>query len=130
MVVAPLTFVVGGRATRGPDGRSVPVRDVAAEAAREYVLDAATALPADALAVEVRTGEPSADLEAVFESTGVPRANDTSVGVGYAPPSDLETLVRTLEPRVRGVDAVGPDVKVMGGPPRRPGPGHGRGGGR
>jgi S-adenosylmethionine synthetase len=40
-------------------------------------------------------------------------ANDTSIGVGYAPRSESEQLILDLEEVVRGVPAVGEDTKLM-----------------
>ena len=40
-------------------------------------------------------------------------ANDTSIGVGYAPLSWTERLVLDLEDEVRAVPAVGEDIKLM-----------------
>jgi S-adenosylmethionine synthetase len=64
----------------------------------------------------------SADLQGLFKrgGTDVPRANDTSIGVGYAPLSALEQLViavdAALAARARsdGRPAWGEDTKVMG----------------
>jgi S-adenosylmethionine synthetase len=50
----------------------------------------------------------------LFDAGAVPRANDTSVGVGYAPLSETERIVRGIESELRGATpAVGEDVKVM-----------------
>jgi S-adenosylmethionine synthetase len=40
-------------------------------------------------------------------------ANDTSIGVGFAPLSNTERLVLDLEKVVRGVPAAGEDIKLM-----------------
>jgi S-adenosylmethionine synthetase len=62
-------------------------------------------------------------LRALFASRSgneIPLANDTSVGVGYAPMSPLERLVLAVEKRINGGNrnqehpAWGEDVKVMG----------------
>jgi S-adenosylmethionine synthetase len=112
-VTAPLTLVLGGRATATAGSERVPVHEIATDAAREYLADNFPALPAAAVEVEVRTGEGSADLRELYARDGA-RANDTSFGVGHAPLSPTERVVRTVEPRIReAVDAVGEDVKVM-----------------
>ena len=63
------------------------------------------------------------DLQTVFGSRGqhnIPLANDTSIGVGYAPLSPLERLVLAIERQMNDRDrsanhpAWGEDVKVMG----------------
>lgn len=114
-VIEPIYVLVGGRATKSIDGTEIPVDDLAVEAAREYLLDTVPELEPAHLEIETRIGRPSADLASLFSRSDVPRANDTSFGVGYAPGSATEHLVRTLEPRLhREIEAVGKDVKVMG----------------
>ncbi len=63
------------------------------------------------------------DLQGLFSRRRLgeaPLANDTSIGVGYAPMSPLELLVLAIEKRINGRDrnrdhpAWGEDVKVMG----------------
>jgi S-adenosylmethionine synthetase len=72
------------------------------------------------IVVDVRLGEGSGDLQEVFGEDGaVPMANDTSYGVGHAPLSETEQIVKATEQRLNGeysVDhpEVGQDVKVMG----------------
>lgn len=63
----------------------------------------------------------SQDLQELFSRTSeAPLANDTSIGVGYAPMSALETLVLDVERHINGRDRIrvhpawGEDVKVMG----------------
>ena len=65
----------------------------------------------------------SPDLAAVFarqRETGVPPANDTSLGVGFAPLDDLERIVLEVERRLnspemkRAQPEIGEDIKVMG----------------
>src|SRR4029079_18050022 len=68
----------------------------------------------------IRAGSP--DLRALFsrERTGAPLANDTSIGVGYAPLSELERIVLAVERRLNDAETrrvapdVGEDIKVMG----------------
>jgi S-adenosylmethionine synthetase len=64
----------------------------------------------------------SADLQDLFKrgAADVPRANDTSIGVGYAPLSPLERLVIAVDAAIAararsdGRPAWGEDTKVMG----------------
>ncbi|MFA9416839.1 methionine adenosyltransferase [Natrinema sp. HArc-T2] len=114
-IVDPITVILGGQATKTVDGQRVPVDDLAVDAAREYVDATIEELPTDAIEFESRLGETSADLKALFDEQSVPRANDTSIGVGYAPLSETERIVRELEAAIReGVPAVGEDIKVLG----------------
>ncbi|SEO21608.1 methionine adenosyltransferase [Halogranum amylolyticum] len=114
-VVEPIYVLLGGRATNAVDGQHVPVDDLAVEAARGYVETTFEELPDDAVEFESRIGETSAGLKSLFDTRGVPSANDTSIGVGYAPLSETDRIVAGLEPALREVDpAVGADVKLVG----------------
>lgn len=111
----PPTLYLGGQATQSVGETTIPVTDIAETAAREYMASNLELLPADRVEVVVDVSETSSDLEALFERDEHVNANDTSVGVGYAPFSETERIVRTLEPRVREEStAVGEDVKIMG----------------
>jgi S-adenosylmethionine synthetase len=112
--VDPIYVLLGGRATQTVDGRDIPVDDLAVSAAREYVTTHFEALPAAMIEFESRIGETSSDLKSLFDARGMPLANDTSVGIGYAPLSETDRIVRGLEPVLREtIPAVGPDVKLM-----------------
>lgn len=114
-IVDPIYVLISGRATTTVDGQDVPVDNLAVDAARDYVDATFDDLPADAVEFDPRIGETSADLKALFDEQGATRANDTSIGVGYAPLSDTERIVRELEPAIREeIPAVGEDVKVLG----------------
>ncbi|MFB6102176.1 MAG: methionine adenosyltransferase [Haloplanus sp.] len=113
-VVEPMYVLLGGRATRTADGRQIPVDEIAIEAAREYVETEFEAVPADVIELDSRIGETSAELQSLF-GEATPRANDTSVGVGYAPLSETDRIVKGLARALRErIQAVGADVKVMG----------------
>jgi S-adenosylmethionine synthetase len=72
--------------------------------------------------IDYRIGQGSADLVGIYDLgvKSVPLANDTSVGVGYAPFTPLEELVYKTERLLNSRDfkakypEVGEDVKVMG----------------
>lgn len=114
-LVDPIYVLIGGRATKSYDGTRIPVDDLAVQAARDYVADRFEHLPRDGIEFDARIGETSPDLQTLFDSAGVPRANDTSVGVGYAPLSETDRIVRDLGAELRSrIPAVGDDVKVMG----------------
>jgi S-adenosylmethionine synthetase len=61
--------------------------------------------------VEPRIGMGSTELRGLV---GRVVANDTSIGLGYAPLSRLEENVTGIEPLMRSVKGVGEDVKIMG----------------
>jgi S-adenosylmethionine synthetase len=122
-VVEPIRLFLGGRAIASAGGDRVPVGEIAIETARAWFksnLHAFDAARCVEIVSEIRPG--SADLQTLFGSAdhGIPRANDTSIGIGYAPLSSLERLVLAVERRIQDRDrareqpAWGEDVKIMG----------------
>jgi S-adenosylmethionine synthetase len=122
-VLAPIRMFVGGRAVEAIGDERVPVGDIAVETARDWFKRNLHAFDAERhieLSPEIRPG--SIDLQSLFAGSdgGIPRANDTSFGVGYAPLSPLESLVLSAERIINGRDrahehpAWGEDVKIMG----------------
>jgi S-adenosylmethionine synthetase len=70
---------------------------------------------------ESKIGHGSSELMDVFNrESGAPSANDTSVGVGYAPLSETERLVMGIENMLNSkafekeIPELGEDIKVMG----------------
>lgn len=120
-VLEPMELVVAGRATYEARGRAVPVEELAVEATRAYLRTRLHALDVDRhVRVSVRLRPGSRDLVDLFLRSGQSGrflANDTSLGVGFAPLSPLERAVVHLEGAVRGAGGahpeVGEDVKVM-----------------
>lgn len=112
-IVEPVFLLLAGRATKEFKGEEIPIDRIAREAAREYIDDNFKRFSPENVELESRIGETSTDLEAIF-SESTRKANDTSFGVGHAPLSDTERIVRELEGRLHGeLDAVGEDVKTM-----------------
>jgi len=120
-VLEPIYLLIVGRATNRYEGARFPAETIALEAAREYLDETFPHLDVwSDVVVDVRLGEGSGDLQEIFGEDGaVPMANDTSYGVGHAPLSETERIVRNTERRLNGEysddhPAVGEDVKVMG----------------
>jgi S-adenosylmethionine synthetase len=121
-VLEPIYVLIVGRATKEYDGERFPVNSIALEAAREYLREEIPGVDLESDAViDVRLGEGSGDLQNVFGEEGrqIPMANDTSFGVGHAPLTETERIVREAERRLNGEfaadhPALGPDVKIMG----------------
>jgi S-adenosylmethionine synthetase len=122
-VEMPIEIYLGGRATASAGGKDIPVAEIAVEGARRWLGEHLHALDVDRhtrIHPVIHPG--SADLQGLFKrgETNVPRANDTSIGVGYAPLSPLEQLVlavgAAIAARARAEDrpAWGEDTKVMG----------------
>ncbi|WP_255194224.1 methionine adenosyltransferase [Natronobeatus ordinarius] len=121
-VVDPIYILIVGRATKQYEGEAFPAETIALRAAREYLDETIPELEFGTdVVVDVKLGEGSGDLQEVFGEDGatVPMANDTSFGVGHAPLSETEQIVRNAERRLNGEYAdrhpeLGPDVKIMG----------------
>ena len=103
-------------------GARIPVHEIAVEAARGRLRRDVPELDVDRdvrITSRIRPG--SADLQALFaRGAGDPLSNDTSIGVGFAPRSELEQVVLAVEAALTSDatraahPALGPDVKVMG----------------
>lgn len=103
-VLEPLSVVVGGRATRL---NGIRMESVIRNAVSAHLSTAVKNLRD--FRIEPRTREGSPELRSLIGRG----ANDTSIGVGFAPLSNLESLVLDLEPRIAEVPGVGEDRKIM-----------------
>ena len=118
----PVYILITGRATKEYEGTKIPAERLALEAAQDYLAANIPELTFGTdVTVDVKLGEGSGDLQAVFGDDGreIPMANDTSFGVGHAPLSETEQIVLNAEERLRTEyakenPAVGPDIKIMG----------------
>jgi S-adenosylmethionine synthetase len=120
---APMEIYLAGRATAAVGGETIPVADIAVEGTRRWLSEHLHGLDAERhVRIHPVLQPGSQDLRGLFQhgAADIPRANDTSIGVGYAPLSRLEQLVIAVERRVVGQarhdgrPAWGEDVKVMG----------------
>ena len=103
-ILKPPSVVVGGRATR-PSGK--PLDEIIEEAVT--TLFRSTVKNLERFQVEPRLEEGAPELKSLIGRG----ANDTSIGVGYAPLSPTEKLVLDLEEKVRGIRGAGEDTKIM-----------------
>jgi len=125
-VIQPIYILVSGRATteviRNGRVEPIPVGTIVVKAVKEWIRRNFRFLDPDShLVVDYRIGKGSVDLVEVFKARAkAPLANDTSIGVGYAPLSTLEKLVFQTERMLNSKEfkeklpAVGEDIKVMG----------------
>lgn len=126
-VIQPIYIIVSGRATtevRRSDGsiEQIPIGTLVLRAVKDWIKRNFRFLdPEEHVVVDYKIGRGSADLVGIFElGKKVPLANDTSVGVGFAPFSTLEKLVYETERLLNSRDfkqrhpEVGEDIKVMG----------------
>jgi S-adenosylmethionine synthetase len=120
----PIQLFLAGRAVCEADGIRVPVEELAREGSRRWLRAHLHALdPEHHVEIHSLVRPGASELVELYRrqhAAGVPLANDTSLGVGYAPLSTLERIVGAVE---RGLNApelktdrpeVGEDVKVMG----------------
>ncbi len=118
-VLDPIYILLSGRATTKVGDERIPVKAVAVKAAKEYLKTNFKHLDHEGdIMMDSRIGHGSVDLVEVYD-TSKHRANDTSFGVGFAPFTTTETLVKATEKYINGklkekLPAIGYDVKVMG----------------
>jgi len=124
-VIEPIYILMSGRAVDVVDKdyeRQVPVGKFAVQHTREWLSKDLPNLDVNSDVIidyKIRAG--STDLVGNFDlETGIPRANDTSFGVGYAPlsPTELITLeseqVLNSEKVKKEWPQIGEDIKIMG----------------
>lgn len=120
-VLEPIFILLAGRGTSKIGDRSVPVNEIAKAAAEKYLKETMRFLDVEnQVELNSRIGRGSMELREVFDrSSGLPSANDTSVGVAYAPLSETERLTLRTERILNSkkvkekLPAVGEDIKVM-----------------
>jgi S-adenosylmethionine synthetase len=122
-ILEPMDIYICGRATREVNGVRVPVEDLADTACRTWLrrhLPALDPVRHVRLHLLVRPGSPELVELFLRRPADAPAlANDSSVGVGYAPLSDLERATLAVERRLnsrtvkQSSPALGEDVKVL-----------------
>lgn len=118
-LVEPIEIILAGRATRHFRGVTVPVEELAVELSREWLgRNLRNIEPARDVRIVPRVRETSPDLAALFlrgAESGVPLANDTSFGVGFAPLDRLERAVLAVERSLcAAAPEIGDDIKILG----------------
>jgi S-adenosylmethionine synthetase len=120
-VIEPIEIHLAGRATDRCDGERIPTSEIAVEACRGWLAQNLPRLDARHVRIVSHVRPGSADLTSLFARAGAtPLANDTSSGAGFAPLTDLERVVLTVERALSSKEtharapAIGEDVKVMG----------------
>jgi len=125
-VLEPMYLMIVGRATtkieRGGSTDVVPIGSIILSTTKSWLRREFRFLDVDShVVVDYRVKPGSVDLVHVFESSsGIPLANDTSLGVAFAPHTDVERLVVETERLLNSPEfkarrpEIGEDVKVMG----------------
>jgi S-adenosylmethionine synthetase len=124
VITSPINVYLAGRAVTRVGNEALSINEIAIEGSRDWLRANFHALDVERHVHIHELIQPgSQDLQELFRRRprrGVPLANDTSIGVGYAPMSPLEVLVLAIEKRINNRDrnrdhpAWGEDVKVMG----------------
>jgi S-adenosylmethionine synthetase len=121
-LIKPMELIIGDRATFSSGGRKIPVREIAVQAAREWIRQNLRFVDPD-VHVRYRTvlAPGSEELTDIFLRSGeVHGANDTSALIGYYPLSPTEEVVLALEQHLNSkafkqkYPETGEDIKVMG----------------
>lgn len=121
-MVRPIYVLLDGRATKQFNGITIATDAVAVEAAHTYLHKILPELNLTRdVTIDCRLGTGSTDLRDVFKPRQgkVPRSNDTSFGVGHAPFSEVETIVKSTSDYIdrklrKKYPAIGQDIKIMG----------------
>ena len=100
----PPAVVVGGRASRTT---ALSLADIVREATASHLKKTLKHLELFDVEPRLEVGAP--ELRSLLGKG----ANDTSIGVGYAPLSETEQLVLDLEDVVRSIRGAGEDIKLM-----------------
>ncbi|MFH1788549.1 MAG: methionine adenosyltransferase [Candidatus Altiarchaeota archaeon] len=119
-VLDPIYILLSGRATNVVEGEKIPVGEIAIKSAEKYLKENFKYFDMEkGVALDQKIGLGSSDLRDVFGRDGIPKSNDTSFGVSFAPFSLVEQLTYKTEKYINGemektIPASGTDVKVMG----------------
>ncbi|MFO0793020.1 MAG: methionine adenosyltransferase [Candidatus Brocadiaceae bacterium] len=119
-VITPLQLIIVGRAVEVVGSKKVPLEEIARETTIKWLGERLRFLePEKNVLVETKIRTGSADLRATFDSLA-PLANDTSIGVGFSPMTETESLVYHIEHFLNSTEAkqnypmIGEDIKIMG----------------
>lgn len=124
-VKVPMRLVIGDRATSVFGNKTIPVGEIAEQTARDWFRKHLKHVDPDKhLIVQNELHPGSAELTDIFDTKRPASilglvANDTSVGVGFAPLTETERLVLAAEHLLNSADfkhefpETGEDVKVM-----------------
>ncbi|MDO8142374.1 MAG: methionine adenosyltransferase, partial [Candidatus Brocadiales bacterium] len=116
----PIQLIIVGRAVETVGNEKTPLEAIARETTHKWLRERMRCLePEKNVVVETKIRTGSVDLRATFDSS-IPLANDTSIGVGFSPLTETESLVCRTEqflnsPEVKhAYPMVGEDIKIMG----------------
>ena len=122
VITRPIEVILTGRATQRFQDSVIPVDEIAARAASDYLRAHTRFLDVDKeVRISSKIIKGSEHLNQIFaRNRDMPLANDTSFGVGFAPFTETETLTLETERFLNGKEykskmpMVGEDIKIMG----------------
>lgn len=119
-VTTPIQLIIVGRAVERVGNEKVPLEEIVRETTNRWLNERLRFLkPEKNVVVETKIRTGSADLRATFDSS-IPLANDTSIGVGFSPLTETESLVYHTEQFLNSTEVkrdypmIGEDIKIMG----------------
>lgn len=120
-VIIPSLIFFSGRAVEEVNGEDIPIKEIALRSTKDWIRENFRFLdPEEEIRYQVETKGGSGNLSDIFEREGrMPEANDTSLGMAYAPLSSTEKMVYETERYINSEDfkrrfpVSGEDVKVM-----------------
>jgi len=124
-VLHPIYILVAGRATTEINTKNgieqIPIGPIILNEAKNWLRNNFRFLnPEEHVIIDYKIGKGSADLVSTFErGIKMPLANDTSIGISYAPLSTTEKITYEIERYLNSSDfksrlpPVGEDIKVM-----------------
>lgn len=121
-ITQPIELIISGRAVLEIESGKIPIEAIVNGVVKEIFGRLLPRLDLDSdLRVSIKLKPGSKDLRATFEANrDLPLANDTSIGIGYAPFTPLEMGIKKLSDhlasnKVRNkYTALGSDIKIMG----------------
>lgn len=124
-LIQPIRIIVAGRLTAEilseRDREKIPFGILIKEATYNWIKNNFRFLDLPHhVTIDYKVGPGSLDLKSLLEKKAVSLANDTSIGIGYAPLSLLEKIVLETEKLLNSQEfkkaypAVGEDIKVLG----------------
>ncbi len=120
-ITKPIEIIIVGRATRAFGGKKIPVDQIVIKAAKDYLKENTRFLDIEnETRISTRIFGGSEDLTKLFSrGNEAPLANDTSIGVGFAPMTKAERLALEIERFLNSKEykkrmpSTGEDIKVM-----------------
>ena len=115
----PVFITLSGRATARIGSKDMNVTQIATDAAHRYIRKSTRFLKPEDYSIESKISPGSIPLTSLLKPR-IPKANDTSISVGFAPLSILERTVLETEKEMnsdgfkRRYPEVGEDIKIMG----------------